>query len=278
MFSIQQIGRIAPATLALFLGLVAGCVDDPASPHRVPTDSASLSATAGTSAGTSSTPDLAYGDFDGGTISPYRMDGGASSSVTVVDDPTGAGKGKVAQFSYANGTDINRWIMPANHSARHFFFAGDMYFPSGTANFTNNAVQRKLVYIRTQPGVGVVAGVVISLWGDKLSAWIVNSDGTTGSYGLAQVSAGAWHRLEVEVQANSAYSASDGVLRVWLDGALVHERTGVKLYSTDPGGAFHYDEWGVGYQRESAPGEAASSISEVRYFDRVSFSTKRVGP
>lgn len=222
------------------------------------------------------TPDLVFSDFSSGVLSPFVTDGaGGTTSATVISDPTGSGRGKVVQFSYADSNDANRWIFPDSDPfpKTHLFFAADLYIPTSTPNFTNPAIQRKLIYCRTE-GNPIIAGIVISAWGNTLNYVLVNSvDQPLISTGQT-ITTNTWHRLEYEVQMNTSPSLSNGIFRIWWDGTQLVNRTDARFYSqTLTAAGYPYDYYSIGYQVEDG-----ASWTEVRYWDNVGFATTRIGP
>jgi hypothetical protein len=232
----------------------------------------------------SATPDLAYADFNDSSYGTFYTDGaGADGDMDIINDPTGSDRGKVFRWigthSGGGGIDINRWITPegAKSFPSHYFFSGDLYLPTNTAGLTNSSIQRKLLYFRTSWPSDLMAGLVFKLWGNKLAVEWVTSAEDQQIYDLATLSGGAWHRIEVEIQINSAWNISDGGFRLWVDGEQKYEKMKMRLFApdSDPHEPLGYDTLGIGYQREGAAGE--SSVNEVRYWDNVGFSRQRIG-
>lgn len=81
-----------------------------------------------------------------------------------------------------------------------------------------------------------------------------------------------WHRFEIEIVANHKGMA-DGSVRVWFNGQLVKERTGVLLFSAspDPASDFIY-EYGIGNQEQW---QATDVMKDYRLWDNIQFRTAR---
>ena len=70
---------------------------------------------------------------------------------------------------------------------------------------------------------------VLPQWREHGGAWLTPNAGAP-----TPVSLGTWHRLEWHLKYESRYGAADGIVRWWLDGALVGNYTNVR-YPDDPG-------------------------------------------
>jgi hypothetical protein len=82
---------------------------------------------------------------------------------------------------------------------------------------------------------------------------------------------------------NSAMSAHDGIVRLWVDGALVANDTTVLMTNPTWTREPVWREWAIGEKRRSADWNGLADISEGgsiderRYWDNVVFSTSRLG-
>lgn len=271
----------------------------PADPESPPTDPAP------TPADPSPTPTqptaasmLLYGhDFDDGTIGSFGQWGGHTPKpVSVIADPTGAGRGKVARVDYmydpASGGshDSNAGLYyRANPAGGHpggvgfgerIYLAGDFYLPRypHTAPAQAQFEQRKLIYVKFGNPDSRTGDLAIITWGraDKggmdLSLVSGRNEGREQAYQLAPVAFDKWHRLELELVANHK-DASDGSIRVWLNGRLVKERKNVVLFS--PSGNADSDfiyEYGIGNQEQWSPGDV---MKNYRFWDNIEFRTAR---
>jgi hypothetical protein len=89
-------------------------------------------------------------------------------------------------------------------------------------------------------------------------------------YGAATVSENAWHTLKIEIRFNSTLAKRDGVLRIWLDGAVVTDRSDVQWVDPLWTGGLDWYDWRVGEQTNSS-----LAFDEYRYWDNLSFKIKR---
>ncbi|MBM4194159.1 MAG: hypothetical protein FJ202_07270 [Gemmatimonadetes bacterium] len=233
--------------------------------------------------------ELAAATFDDGTLGPFKAD--PVGSVRVVDDPTGRSRGKVAEMRYVATRT------PAEPAAAlsftqtstlglgsTVFFSGDLYIPDTTFNLDNARVTRMLLLFRAALGEKLdessdVFVVVMHNGGCGLGMQWSRDDAYGGTRcPLAPIKAGRWHRIEAELKLNSTVDARNGVVRAWIDGYLAHQDTAVRFTNPARREAPLWRSFVVGATRASADGGDLSdggSISEVRYWDNVSFRTTR---
>jgi hypothetical protein len=236
-------------------------------------------------------------DFDDGTIGSLGQWGGHTPKpVSVIADPTGSGRGSVAKVVYerdpagGGSADVNGGMYyRANPAGGHpggvgfgerIYLAGDFYLPRypHTAPAQAQFEQRKMIYLKFGNPDARTGDMVVNLWGraDKsgmdLSLVSGRPEHREHAYNLAPVSFGQWHRVELEIVANHK-DASDGSIRVWLNGRLVKERTNVVLFGTsgNPDADFIY-EYGIGNQEQWSPGDVMKSY---RFWDNIEFRTAR---
>jgi uncharacterized protein YjdB len=248
-------------------------------------------------------PNLASQNFDGGSYSPYYNFWdpavGGDGTVDIVSDPTGSGRGKVARMHYVhtNG-DSNRFLQYSHVIGfdSTMFSRGDFYLD--VADLGTGLWGRKLIYYRPNQPVSKFGGawrefaVVVDLQGNDLrvSSWYVRADGTTqerSDYLPTHLLPRTWYTLETQVTPETSIGAGDGIVRVWLNGSLVYEITNLQL--TDPawigipvpGGNSTPYELSDAYLAHVDVGEQVNlntgSFDEYRYWDKVAFSTKRIG-
>jgi hypothetical protein len=227
-------------------------------------------------------------DFEDGTLGPYFNPW--HSGIDVVSDPTSTGHGKVARVHYvADGVtqvDDNVGVFPTQTFGvglgDSVWFRGDFYI----ANTADG--MRKLIYwgrdgyepehfsmvLELEPGTGPASTQlqVISVVAGPSN---LPKDATyTGKF----ITTKQWHRLEIQLKVNSSFAAKDGILRVWLDGAILYDRTNMQwtdpLWTSDPG-LYKWASWGVGYQMQIGTGVG---FDEYRYWDNVAFAKTRVAP
>jgi hypothetical protein len=227
-------------------------------------------------------PDIAFHDFNNGGWGPFTNE--TPGHVSIIDDPTGSGRGKVVKINYSQSgggqIDLNQYfgspVGPAGFGTT-FYAAGDVYFPASTKNFTNTGVLRKLMYFRlTDAGTGQTTNLVLLMWGNGL---MINWSGPMGSINadpnIGTLTAGQWARVEMRTTINTAAARADGIIQLWVNGVLTYTATDVQL--TGSGWrTLGWDTWWVGHQREGTGGETA--VDEDRYWDNVAFSSSRIGP
>lgn len=239
-----------------------------------------------------STPEIFFHNFNDGTTGPYDTNVPVGVNITVPDDHTGSGRGKILRIRYADPgphADINRYLDPDPPSTVSYgsslYFSGDLYFDNPTANFTNGAVQRKLVYLRNDDGVSFNPQLALHLFGDGLAAEFTANGNIVGSqsthFAGAIMSVGTWHKLGIGIQVESAAGVPDGFLKFWLDNVLVQQYLSLSMTGPGETRAWKFNRWWVGAQREgtdNAGGAAEFNIDETRYWDNVGFgSTPQAG-
>jgi hypothetical protein len=228
--------------------------------------------------GTTGPSTLAHHDFNDGTLGPFST--GSPGSVTVIDDPTGAGRGKVVSLRYRHdGTgspDSNRQFLYVNTQhggsgigfGQSIFFKGDLYIPKPAADVEKS--MRKLLYWQ-KPAKASSGFSVLKTAGTSIELEFYNDSKFRILKNLAQIQWDRWHTIEKELTINSSPTASDGVIRIWLDGVLILEDKGLRLIATT-GDREYFDRFMVGQQMQNS-----TPYDELRYWDRSAFSTQRVG-
>ena len=223
---------------------------------------------------------LARSDFESGTIAPFTNPWG-DRTITVVDDPTGAGKGKVVRIHYKGAAqDVNRALMFEHRSGiglgETIVVKGDLYLPPDI-NTSPQYAQRKLMYFQRLGGPEF--WTVLTMFGTqlRLDNGYVPARGpsvVTVSPLLTVLQTGRWYTIEVLVTLNSTPASDDGVARVWIDGAMLYERTNLRW--SDPAwppqsAPQRFGYWLIGDQVNSS-----LAFDEYRYWDNVTISTTRV--
>jgi hypothetical protein len=230
--------------------------------------------------------DLVSHNFDDNTLGPYADAGGADLSI--VDDPTGSGKGKVVRLHYVGvNQDRNRSIayQPAFANAiglgQTIYSRGEFYLQANID--TDVFIGRKLLYFWNNhaPNGFPEFSSVVTLAGTELKWWgtVVTQNGMaqiTGSGVLKTLTPGRWYTLETQHTLNSSFATKDGIFRLWLDGELIFEKTGYSWsdpnWTASPADQRMLYLW-VGQQVNFNTG----SYDEYRYWDNVAFSSKRIG-
>ena len=210
-------------------------------------------------------------DFENGGFGPYSYPWTQyPDDVVVVDDPTGR-TGKVAWMHYVRSSlgaskDVNRalfWARVVGYG-QTIFFKGDFYIPHMTPGTEYN--NRKLVYFFGGPGADSFG--VVGVWGTGMRFEGGAYNHTITVNNIFQINWDQWYTLEIEVGVNSAYNVQDGVIRVWVDGTQVLQRTNMWWLVYD--GSYYLQNVGFGYQTQED-----GLYDEVRYWDNVSFAPSR---
>lgn len=225
-------------------------------------------------------PDLASDTFESGaqlTLSStpfsYPWDGsdGGPSRLTVINDPTGGGHGKVVQIAYPS-SGLTRAFMytftgsPAYGFGSTIYARTYFYIPSG--NLTS---LRKLIYYFANVSTSNFFVVVGTENGNLYCE--VSSNGTPTRISISPtvpVSYDAWHYLEAKVVINSGAAVADGSVDVWLDGATTPAASGSGIILLNTSARMDYIE--IGDQLQGA------STDENRWLDNAAVSTQRIGP
>ncbi|HEV2146410.1 MAG TPA: Ig-like domain-containing protein [Longimicrobiaceae bacterium] len=288
--------------------------------------SALISATAGRADGTArvtveeedapAPPQVAGGtlisghDFNDGTWGPFpRPRRGNPADYSIVNDPTGSGRGKVARLHYHRDAasdpelDKNRAFKPSDHTrgltgpdGQSFgdtgYFKGDVYIEKGSmSGYLPQYDQRKLFYPKFGDWTngGLRHDWSLILWGRKDGSGmdLLVVSGTRGSagypeyrkfdYGVAPVRWNTWHTVESEWRLNDVGQAN-ARLRVWLDGRLVYERTNFMMvapHPTNPRAYYYLYEVEVGDQQQGNTSSSQSLFNSYRFWDNIQFRTAR---
>jgi len=225
-------------------------------------------------------------DFEDGTLGGYYNPWG--TGIDVVDDPTGGGRGKVARIRYyADGVtqyDDNRALFPKTAFALglgdSLWFRGDFYLPS-TLNDDPSASMRKLVkwgFLHDGSHFPEQYEMTLTLAGAEVQVTntVVGPSNLAPDYTYTgfDISKGQWHRLEIQLKLNTSFAAQDGILRLWVDGKQIYNRTNMRwtdpLWTEDPN-TYNWQGWGVSDQMQ-----AKVAYDEYRYWDNVIYSKSRV--
>jgi hypothetical protein len=253
-------------------------------------------------------PNLASNDFENGTLAgslgtfQFLYQAGR---LTVVDDPTRSGHGKVAQFFYSpivsNPSDdevINPSIatnprpVPIFRYGYTLWFRGDVYFPStNSTGIIHNHNNRKFLDYK-----GNATRMTLHRRRDDNTGFGTNSEDPADSHSAVHMSIvrdvngtgievmdpdcgitlndDTWYTVEVMVHTNSASGVNDGVVEIYMNGAVrpTFRQTGLSWFSDADTNSFNFLMIG------SQLTESSSDLfSEYRYWDNVGFSTTRIG-
>lgn len=234
---------------------------------------------------------LANHNFDDGTYGPYS-EFDVDNHVDIVDDPTGAGRGKVVRYHYqGTNQDRNRSVefdyAPGIGYGQTIYHRHYVYFDGTGMNLTNTLIGRKLLYwqggFATGSSAGVPSWCVVGCNGMELAIDIgnFNNNGTVNQRNRNNIFPGnmqpnQWYRIETRFTVNSTASASDGSFQLWVDGTQYALETGFRW--TDPAwpspNLYKMDTFFVGDQVSRTDG---GSFDEFRYVDQLAYATSRIG-
>jgi hypothetical protein len=86
-----------------------------------------------------------------------------------------------------------------------------------------------------------------------------------------------WYCVEWEVKLNSL-NQSDGETRMWVDGNLVTEQTGIKMIADNQSSVINYVMFGGWYSNGAATLGVDPAVPSVRYIDDLVISNSYIGP
>jgi hypothetical protein len=247
--------------------------------NAIPSNICVVTGVAGGGGGGLTGTNFAKHDFEDGTLGPFYNPW--KTGIDVFSGTIGGRTGNFCRIHFVNGVgqvDANLAIFPTTPIIRrlgeHLWCQFDYYVDN-----TIDAM-RKLLYFSgvyssqssshvtvLMPGFGADSNQL------AVTADVAGGSGNFFDYLSTFVSTKTWHRVKVHVQLNSSFSAQDGVLQVWLDGALVFEGLNMlfvsSLWTTDPS-LFQWDSFGIGYQCQAVGG---GLFDEYRYIDNASFAS-----
>jgi hypothetical protein len=248
-------------------------------------------------------PDIAYGDFEDGTLGGFVKQGAdANNHINVIDDSTGIRGGKVVEMRFVGTGDTNKSLKKVVGQAEEmgygdtFYMAGSVFIPLPPTNMLR--AQRKLFY--PQPNIeGPTQQAYFFLKVEGYSANLVQPfQATTNKYPtgvqklIPNIVAGAgvaydtWTHVEARVTMNSDVNSQDGILQVWKDGVLVmhytncwfknrNVRTDNPAVDTTLRG---FGSFKIGDQLQPLPYDTTTTYDERRLWDNMAVSTTRIGP
>lgn len=238
------------------------------------TDTAALTVNAGTPT------TFASSDFSGGTISPFTNAWG--DRITVISDPTGSGRGNMAQITYAptSGGSMERGLVYTH--APDLTYGDEMWLKfdfrqvAGSGNYNANH-NRKIVDWQ-----GFHVRLTLNRRDLVLRLSLVDAMDTgtetetfAGSTGIT-LNDDTWYTIEVRAVMNSADGVRDGLVEVYINGALTPnyvKNTGVG-WITANGGQSYFRTLMTGYQLTIDGGDG--TYTDTRYFDNVFYSSGRL--
>ncbi len=214
-----------------------------------------------------------------------------SQNFAVPSDPTGGGFGKVLQMDYnpvAFSNDFYVFVSlptPLGYGAR-LCVRGLVYYLA-TAHPDDN---RKTIGIFSNALGGggaavdleihkVLEGPPFNAPGFRYHVRDVPGGVSTdhdGSMTINPVHDGQWYTIEMEILCNSVDGATDGFLKVYLNGGVSPSFTLTGLSPiSDTGGSVRLTSVRFGTQCSNVLG---TSYIDTRYFQRCAVSTQRIGP
>jgi hypothetical protein len=249
---------------------------------------------------------IAGTDFNNGLIAPFTQWGGYTAQpVTVVDDFTGSGRGKIAKVAYERlasspgGRDVNGGLyIPQSNPVIGTTFGQTVYLEHDfwLPNYPNGVPQqpaqdqRKLWYTKGggddpndgEPTTVRTAGFYPVLWGrpdaSGMDMWWINEDNVTYGdpfivYGVASFAWETWYKIGVEYKLNQI-GVADGRVRIWINDQLKMDLPNFEWFKGGVVGAAAYIyEWGIGNQEQWNIGEPVD-MKDFRCFDRIAFYDK----
>jgi hypothetical protein len=256
-----------------------------------------------TASGGFAPPDIASADFQDGTFGPFNNDYGAN--ITIIDDPTGAGFGKVGRFLYhiegpgnQDGNTALDYTIPSTHTDlyyRIYVYFVDPGVQSGIQiELIPSGLQRKLIYIN--------AGEGPDYWTGTIQRWLGGASGEMdqGIYGPRSVTKSGqpqyseievshaidvrlntWYYFEYRVKLNTP-GLSDGRIQIWggikgapgLANALLYDiqNADIRHSSTNAHKSVRFG------QQLDAFTNGIYIVDDTRYVKNIAISTQRIGP
>jgi hypothetical protein len=273
---------VEAASCTLMLVSLAACGSKATAPSQ-PLTTTSPPGSPSIPAASAPTPDevLASATFDDDGYGGLIDDTPGHNSI--IDDPTGGDHGKILNINYSTSTDaskadLNQYVSfqpdtGLSHGST-VFFRGYVQFPASTS-LSNGDVLRKLTYWRTDRPDNMQCDFVLYMFGNSMGVSVSLPGHTTTAYDQFAFTPGQWYLLEIQVTMNSRPGSNDGVVRVWVNNNVIYQKTDEQFTAANDPPSTRWYWLTVGHQREGAAGE--SSINENRYWDRVAFTTKRIG-
>jgi hypothetical protein len=274
---------VGPATVQDSIRIVVPIGPSPATPV-VPLDTIDPEEAVPVEPRVDSIPKLAWSDFDDGTVAPYSEPWG--NSAEVIEDPTGAGHGKIARIRYspAAGSSHELGLAYTSPAALRYgktiWMKGDLYLPS---NFANRRASDNRKLIDYQGG-----GVRLTLHREgptdvrvSVVEWMsgTQTEPIAESTGIV-LPDDQWVTLEVRMTTNSADNVRDGVLEVYVNGAATpsyRRATGLgwitEKFVGPYGAGSYFNTFLLGFQLTNG---GTVAYSEDRYWDNVGFSETRL--
>ena len=246
-------------------------------------------------------PDITAADFQDSTFGDFVNNYG--SGITIINDPTGAGFGKVCKILYhLSGTGL----LDDNTSLAYTYPVGktDLYhrmyvyfvdpgIQGGVdVELMTNGVQRKLWYINAGEGPDYWTGT-IQRYNDGVTGTM--DEGIYGPRSVTKtgqpdffenetccaidVNLETWYYYEYRVKLNTPGS-SNGTIQIWcgikgaagLENALIYNNTAARIRDNSN----NYLSCSVGQQLDIFM--TGNTVDDTRYIKNLAISTQRIGP
>jgi hypothetical protein len=220
--------------------------------------------------------------------------GAADVSVDTAPPPGRSGNALKIHFKICGATDgtcgsssqdTNRWVSKIiNPGLTHVFVRGWVYYKTPESDApapSTTYVQRKVFYFSDSTS----ASNSVLNYMPTLTSWNATGGKPTSTIQLAMVLAGpncgiptsekddigsmnfdTWNEVQMELQLNTP-GAADGIIRIWLNGALVYEVTNASIRGTC---STPLSFFSVGRQSNRYN---YSVVDEYRYWDDIAIST-----
>jgi hypothetical protein len=223
------------------------------------------------------------------------------TDVTITSTPPPGRSGNALQIHYticgaSDGTcgsssqDKNRWVSKViSPGLNHIFMRGSVYFKSPENGIQGLGAQRKLIWLGDEASASSSGGT----WDIILSSWESSGGVAPSTLRLAVQGQGAscygsqfvdwmngvpalnwdtWYDLQIEVQTNtpSATGPYNGIVRVWVNGTQVLNRTDFKVNGacTTPVSVVSFGRQSNRYNYQT--------IDEFRFWDNIAVGTSYI--
>ena len=218
--------------------------------------------------------------FTGGTISPFTDVWG--NRITVISDPTGSGRGNLVEITYApaSGGSMERALKYTHGSQLRYgatmWVKADLYQLTGGGNYDANHNRKLFDYqgshvrmtLHRRDGVLRFSAVDAMTSGTETEV-IAETTGIT-------INDNTWYTVEVRMVTNSADNVRDGLLEVYINGAVTpsYVRSTGLGWITENGGASYFQGFFTGFQLTIDSGDG--TYTDTRYWDNITYSDLRI--
>ena len=164
--------------------------------------------------------------------------------------------------------DVNRHVrMETLGTLQRSTVAGYVWHNTALAAYPGVNIQRKLYYLKSSAS-NQFASVLTSFdyqlaWAGQVWIGGVRSS-TSVNFNLMLLEENRWYLMEMETFVNTPVSSSNGYVKVWVDGVLKLDRTGLRF--TDDAGLTGITQFEVGNQADRTN---SVQVEEYRYWDNI---------